>query len=286
MIVAVALIFGGLVLLELIALVGRRSWVHWKLGRRRPLADEAVTALANALVLGTAPARPQGRVRRRAFRLAALEVFPALAGNSRERLARLVDDLGLVDDVMRTLRRSPRAYARRTAAAELGEMRSPRSAPALVAGLADRDPIVRVACVRGLAWLSELSQIERMLRVLDRDAATAPSEASSAMLALAAAAPESLVELEDSGQSPFARRLAALALARAGDARAMPSLLGELATDNALLASVAVRAIERVGGTAAISSLEHVLTSVGRDAVLREQAERALERVQAAGGVR
>jgi HEAT repeat protein len=146
--------------------------------------------------------------------------------------------------------------------------------------LGDADPVVRVACVRGLAWVGDLKEIRRMIEVLDGDSLRAPSEAESAMLALARAAPESLVELEQSGSSRFARRLAALALATVGDKRAMPSVLGELAEENVLLSSVAVRAIEQVGGEEAIASLEHVLADGSRDTSLRKQAARALERVR------
>ncbi len=283
MINALALILAISLVVELVALAARRSWVHWKFGRRRQLADEALTTLADALVLGTPVEPPSGRVRRRAFRLAALELFPELAGDSRERLTRIVEDVGLVDDVTRTLRRSPRAYARRTAADELAEMRSAGSVPALTAGLDDDDPIVRVACVRGLAELSALDEIGRMMQVLDRDSAAAPSAATSAMLALAAAAPEGLAELEVSARSLPARRLAAVALGAAGDERALPSLLADLATDNAVLSSVAVHALERVGGADAISSLEYVIADAGNDPALREQAERALERARATG---
>jgi HEAT repeat protein len=77
--------------------------------------------------------------------------------------------------------------------------------------------------------------------------------------------------------------LAALALARAGDQRAMPSLLAELASDNALLASVAVGALERLGGHEAADSLREVAADPARDPALREQAERALDRVSGQG---
>ena len=275
-----AIILAGIVVAELVALVGRRNWVHWKLGHRQALVDDAIGALADAVVAHSEVERPEGRVNRRAFRLAALELFPVLAGSSRERLTRLLESTSLVDDVIGTLQRSPRAYARRRAADELAEIRSPRAAPVLAASLGDVDPVVRVACVRGLAWSRDLTEIQRMLQVLDGDSVRAPSEAESAMLALARAAPQSLVELEHSGSSRFARRLAALALATVGDMRAMPSVLGELAEENVLLSSVAVRAIERIGGEEAVASLEHVLADGTRDLSLRKQAARALERVR------
>jgi HEAT repeat protein len=275
-----AISLAAVIVAELVALAGRRSWVHWKLGRRQALVDDAISALADAVVAHGEIEPPQGRVNRRAFRLAALELFPVLAGSSRVRLTRLAESAGLVGDVIRTLERSPRAYARRTAADELAEIRSAQAAPALAASLGDVDPVVRVACVRGLAWLGDLTELRRMIEVLDGDSLRAPSEAESAMLALARAAPESLVELEQSGSSRFARRLAALALATVGDQRAMPSVLGELAEENVLLSSVAVRAIEQVGGKEAVASLEHVLADGARDASLRKQAARALERVR------
>jgi HEAT repeat protein len=280
MINALALILGTLVLVELIALVARRAWVHWKRGKRAAIADEALTELAEALVTGTTPAQPAGRVRRRAFRLAALELFPELAGDSHARLTGIVEELGLVDDVKRTLQRSPRAFARRTAADELAEIRSLTAARVLAAALDDRDAIVRVTAVRGLTSLHDLGRLAQMRDVLDRDSQRAPSAAASAMLDLARVAPEALANLEASGRSPFARRFAALALARVGDERALPSLLAELASTNALLSSVALRAITRVGGDAAVASLEEVVRETDRDPALREQAQRALERVR------
>ncbi|MFL5928443.1 MAG: HEAT repeat domain-containing protein [Gaiellaceae bacterium] len=283
MIVAVALILAFLVGAELIALCGRRAWVQWKGTHRAPLVDDAMTQLADAIVTGVDPAPPVGRVRRRAFRLAALRLFTALAGESRARLTRLVEELGLVEDVLRTLNRSRRAYARRTAADELAEIRSRRAIPLLTRALADRDPMVRVVAVRGLASLADLAQLERMLEVLEQDARGAPAVAASAMLALTQAAPEALVELERGGHAPYARRHAALALATAGDRRAVPSLLAELASENALLASVAVRAIERVGGEDAVSALQEVARDGMRDPALRDQAERALAHVEAKG---
>jgi hypothetical protein len=110
-----ALILGALIAAELIALVARRAWVHWKLGHRAPLVDDAITSLADALVIGVVIVRPQGRTARRAFRLAALELFPMLAGESRRELARIVDEIGLVDDVSGrwSVRRAPTRGERR-----------------------------------------------------------------------------------------------------------------------------------------------------------------------------
>ena len=170
--------------------------MHWKLGHRAPLVDDAITSLADALVIGVVIVRPQGRTARRAFRLAALELFPMLAGESRRELARIVDEIGLVDDVIRTLERSPRAYARRTATDELAEIASERAVPALEQALGDRDRIVRITAVRALAAVPRLDRIERMTDVLDQDSSAAPSSAISALLSLASAAPEALAGLE------------------------------------------------------------------------------------------
>jgi HEAT repeat protein len=247
--------------------------------------EEALSVLADALVSGETPRRPEGRVRRRAYRLALLQLAPELAGASRARLTRLAEELGLVDDAMRTLR-SLRAYARRSAADELSVLASRRAVPPLAVRLADQDEIVRVVCVRGLAAAGAFDELESMLRVLERDARAAPGEAAAAMLALARHDPGALARLQDPGRAEFARRLAALVLAHTGDARALPSLLAELSTDNALTASISVRAIERVGGRDARAALERVAVDGGRDPALREQADRALGRLQAAGGAR
>jgi HEAT repeat protein len=257
--------------------------VHFKGRRRAPLVDEALAVLAGALVSGTTPPRPKGRVRRRAHRLAMLELAAELTGDSRARLTGLAEELGLVDDTMRTLR-SLRAYARRTAADELAVIASRRAAGPLAVRLADEDAIVRVACVRGLAAMGELGEIEAMLRVLERDAAAAPTEAATAMLELAQHEPGHLVRLQAPGRAQFARRLAALTLGTTGDPRALPSLLAEVATDNALMASVALRAIARVDTDEGRASLAELVGDADRDPALREQAEHALRRLQAVGG--
>jgi hypothetical protein len=44
MIGVLAVVGGVVILVELLALVGRRAWVHWKFGRRRELVDGALTA--------------------------------------------------------------------------------------------------------------------------------------------------------------------------------------------------------------------------------------------------
>jgi HEAT repeat protein len=107
---------------------------------------------------------------------------------------------------------------------------------------------VRIAAVHALAAVPELRRADRMTEILDRDSSASPSSAISALLGLAARAPEVVAKLQGEASSPYVRRLAALALANVGDRRAAPALLTEVASENALLVSVAVRALERVGG--------------------------------------
>jgi HEAT repeat protein len=278
--VVLAIVFGVLVVLELAALVGRRAWVEWKLGYRYALVELALETLADALVNGTPVEPPRGRVRRRAFRLAALDLFAELTGESRARLAALVDDAGVLDDAVRTLRRSPFVYPRRRAADGLGEFRSPRFAPAFEAGLDDRDPIVRVACARGLLRIPALGSLDRILDVLDRDALAEPIETAAAFLALGEAAPEALVRLNRSARSPTVRWYAALVLARTGRAEALPALRDALATPNALMVSHAVHGIAAAGGAEAATLLEGVAADAERDAAIRELAGRELARLR------
>ena len=58
--VVLAVVFGTIVVLELVALAGRRAWVEWKLGRRQVLVDEACETLVDALVFGSAVDPPAG----------------------------------------------------------------------------------------------------------------------------------------------------------------------------------------------------------------------------------
>jgi HEAT repeat protein len=282
--VILTIVFGSLVVLELAALVARRAWLDWKLGPRQRLVHDAFEQLADALVFGTAIEAPAGRIRRRAFRLAALELFSPLSGESCARLARLVEDAGVVDDTVRALRRSPRAFARRRAADGLGELRSRRLAPALEAGLGDRDPIVRVACARSLLRIPELGRLDRILGVLDRDGLADPIETEWAFIALAEAAPDALVRLQDTANSARIRWYAALVLARAKREEALPTLREALATDNSLIVSHAVHGIAAVGGAKAGKVLVGVAADEARDAAVRELAGRELARLRTLGG--
>ena len=282
--VVLAIVFGTLVVVELAALAGRRAWVQWKLGPRRRLIDAAFETLADALVFGTPIEPPVGRAGRRAFRLAALELLHQLSGESHARLAALVEDAGVLDDTVRELRRSPRVFARRRAADGLGELRNPRLVPVFEAGLDDRDPIVRVACARGLLRIPELGRLDRILEVLDRDALAEPVETATAFIALAEADPEALVRLHRSARSPTTRWHAALGLARMRRAEALPALRDALATRNSLIVTHAVHGIGATGGAEAVGLLEGVAADADRDAAIRELAGRELARLHATGG--
>jgi hypothetical protein len=57
-----AIFLGGVIVVELVAIVARRNWVHWKVGERQVLVDEAITVLADAVVAQGEVESPQGRV--------------------------------------------------------------------------------------------------------------------------------------------------------------------------------------------------------------------------------
>jgi HEAT repeat protein len=283
--VVLTVVFATLVVLELAAIAGRRAWVEWKHGRRQRLVEAASETLVDALVLGTEVEPPVGRARTYAFRLAALELFSELAGDSRVRLTRLVEDAGVVDHALRTLRRSPRAFARRVAADQLGEFHSRRAVSAFEAGLDDRDAIVRVACARGLLRIPELRRLDRILDVLDRDGLAEPVETAAAFITLAGVNPEALARLHASARSPSVRWYAALVLARMGRADALPTLRDAIAAPNALMVSHAVHGIAAAGGPQAAALLEGLVADADRDAAVRELAGHELARLQAPGGV-
>jgi HEAT repeat protein len=276
----------ALVALELAGLAGRRAWLQWKLERRQPLVHEAFETLTAALVVGTPVEPPAGWARRHAFRLAALELNTALSGESCARLTRLVEDAGVLDQAIGELRRSPRVFARRTAADELGAHRSRRAAPAFEARLDDRDAIVRVACARGLLRIGALARLDRILEVLDGDALAEPVETTSAYIALAEVAPDELVRLHAAARSPNARSYAALVLARTHHEEALPALREALAADNALLVTQAIHGIAATGGARAAALLEELVEEPGRDAAIRELAGRELAHLHAVGAAR
>jgi HEAT repeat protein len=282
--VVLAVVFGTIVVLELVALAGRRAWVDWKLGRRQVLVEAALETLVDALVFDKAVDPPVGWAGRHAFRLAALELVRTLSGESRARLTRLVEEAGVVDQALGELRRSPRAFARRTAADELGEFRSRRAVAAFEAGLGDRDAIVRVACARGLLRIPELRRLDRILEVLDRDALAEQIETATAFIALAEVRPEALVQLYGSARSPSVRWYAALVLARMKRPEALPTLRDAIATPNALVVSHAVHEIAAAGGAEAAALLEGLAADTDHDAAIRELAGRELARMQAAEG--
>jgi HEAT repeat protein len=282
--VVLAVVFGTIVVLELVALAGRRAWVDWKLGRRQVLVDAACATLVDALVFGSTVDPPAGWARRHAFRLAALELVRTLSGESRARLTQLVEDAGVVDQALRELRRSPRAFARRTAADELGEYRSRRAVSGFEAGLDDRDAIVRVACARGLLRIPELRRLDRILDVLDRDALAEQIETATAFIALAEVRPEALVRLYGSARSPSVRWYAALVLARMKRAEALPTLHDAIAAPNGLMVSHAVHGIAAAGGAEAAALLDGLVADASRDPAIRELAGRELARMRAAEG--
>jgi hypothetical protein len=207
----------ALVIVLLVALwivVARRALAQWRLQHLRPLVDDAAGSLAEAVVNGPDPTPPVGRSRRRAYRLAALELLPELRGASRLALAEVVERLGLTADAERTLRRSPRRLARRRAAHELVEVGRPGSAAALESGTRDRDEVVQLICVRGLVRLGELPPSSELVRILGgRAAADVPGQCIDAMLELVATAPDALRQIQRMASSRGARELAGAALA-------------------------------------------------------------------------
>jgi HEAT repeat protein len=302
---AVGLIAGTALLIAFI--LAKRLVTRWRRRRDLPLRSGYELALAEYLADVTPdPPQPVGPNERRALRHVALASLIELRGRERERVTELLERTGIVEETTGELR-SRRRLQRRRAADALAEIRSPEAAPALRAGLDDRDRAVRLSCGRALAELGDAEALGELVAVAETEIDHSPGAVADLLLALAAQNPRLLAEaLPATASRPLRRLLIAIIgaerlveyapllrsalaerddelVARAagglglmGDAESVEELLGLLDDRDGALSvrAAAAEALGRIGDPAAVGALEAALGS--GDWTLEQNAAEAL----------
>jgi HEAT repeat protein len=222
--------------------------------------------------VGSAP-RPAGRVERVIFRDVALAALADLSGSEREDLVGLVAELGYLGEAMAALT-SRRRRARRQAAEILALVGTPSAAPALAAGLRDRDPLVRTSCARTLAQSGTDDVLPGVAAVAEGDIQRVPGAAAAVVLALGRHRPRALTPLLGAGASSPVRAVAVAVAGRLRLAELAPSLRVCLHDD--ALAAVAAEGLGMIGDIEAVDALGGLARARGRPLPARVAAARAL----------
>lgn len=218
------------------------------------------------------PASDEGR---HLFRDVAVEALVELRGRERERLSGLLDAKGIVDETSDEL--SARRRLTRLHAAEfLAEMHSRRAADALLIGLLDTDPDVRLACARALAELGDESFVEPLIAAADTEADDRAGAAAAVLLSVGTKEPDGLGAAIEESRATALRRLAAAVIAELRLAQFAPQLRVALASDDDELVARAARGLGTIGDVDSVDELLSLLEDDERAAFCRVVAANAL----------
>ncbi len=274
---AVALLAVTIVVLRVVSSVRR--------GRRRELRPRVELALATFLVGegGSAPA-PATRVEREVLQAVALDALMELRGAERARVATLLERLGYVDAAVSALGARRRADRRR-AAELLALAGSDAAVPALTAGLADRDPIVRGTCARALAEIGGEDVVPAILGVVERDAVGAPGEVAATVLALGTSRPAAVGGLLGPEVEPKLRAVAAAVAGELRLAEHAPALRMCLEAREDEVAARAARGLGLIGDADAVPRLVRLVAEEHRTPFVRAAAATALGAIGDAAAV-
>lgn len=244
-------------------------------GRREAgLRPPAERLLAEFLV-GSPPRPAMTRPDERAVLLhAALEALADLRGSERTRLVELLDQLGYARQAMSELAHRRRAVRRR-AAETLAAMASPAAVPALTAGLADRDILVRATCARVLAEIGGEEIVPLAAAAAGRDVLIAPGAAAAVVLALGQRRPAALTPLLDPAAPPELRAIALTLVGELRLAQYAPALQEALGDSDTIAASAA-RGLGMIGESRAARALARLALDEQRSASARADAVTAL----------
>jgi len=251
-----------------------RGRVVRRRGHEAGLGPAAEQLLAQFLV-----GRPQvppvaGPDERTALLRAALEALADLRGSERARLVELLEQLGYARQAVSELTARRRAV-RRQAAEMLAAMAGPHTVPALTAGLADRDVLVRMTCTRILAEVGGEEIVPLVVTAAGRDVLIAPGAAAAVVLALGRRWPAALAPLLGPGTPP---ELRAIAITVVGELRLVqhaPALLEGL-DDSDIIAAGAARGLGLIGDTGAARALGRLALDEHRSPSARAEAATAL----------
>lgn len=262
------------VLLLAVFVVAARALGARRRTRIRPLRDRWELALALYLAADEEPVPPATREERQVLREVALEALADLRGRERERLTVLLETTGIVDDAIAELR-SRRATTRRVGAETLAEARSPLGADALSDGVLDRNPIVSVACARGLAELGDEARLEPALALAEEAAAAAPGAAAELLLAIGSRVPRVLPGAYARTRSHELRRLIAAVVGELRLFEAVEVLRDAVGSGDDELVARGAHGLGAIGDVEALPRLLELLRS-SRPVFVRVQAATAL----------
>jgi HEAT repeat protein len=277
LLLSVAALLMAILLLLLGTIIVRRAVAD----RRRRREDSLRPAIEVAVVEYLAadqpspPSIPAGRAARHLLLLVALETAAELQGGERRRLVALLEHLGIVDEIGRTLA-SRRPRARRAAAETLRQIGSETSARRLSIGVHDEDLDTRVTCAAALAELADQDLLPSIIAVADADAVARPGAVAATLVTLGRTHPATIGETLAPGMSIELRRLGA---AVAGELRLFEhvELLREAMTssDDELVARAA-RGLGMIGDDGAVDALLALVEAEGRAWFVRLAATEAL----------
>jgi HEAT repeat protein len=259
---AVALVVvGALLAVNLMTAVAVRVTGTWR-GRRDEEAESRLRAAVTELSIGTRDSLPPPRSRHERVLLerTMLEAAAELSGDAHERLAEQFDALGLAAAARRDLR-SRRVMRRVQAAEALGEMRVRESTDALLAGLEDRDRLVRFACAGALTRIGAEGVLGPIIAALTsgRDGATT-GEVVETLLDYGRPAIAELLGLLAEVPEPERRRVIAIALGELRAVEAVPELVHCLHDGDEELAARAAHALGKIGDPRSAVDLAALVT--------------------------
>ena len=238
------------------------------------LRPPAERLLAEFLVGSPPVPPPAGPGERAALLQIALEALADLRGSERARLVALLEQLGYARQATSEVTAGRRAVRRR-AAETLAALAGPPEVPALIAGLGDRDVLVRTTCARVLAEVADEETIPLVAAAAGRDVLVAPGAAAAVVLALGLHRPAALVPLLGPGAPPELRAIAITVVGELRLAQHAPALQESLGDSDTIAASAA-RGLGLIGESGAARALAGLALDEQRSPSVRAAAVTAL----------
>jgi HEAT repeat protein len=254
--------------------IGLRIVARRREGQERRLRPRAELSIAEYLAGSGAMPDPTGQGERGVLLRVALDALADLRGSERARLVELLEQRGYVAEAMSGLRARRRALRLR-ATETLAAAATAAAVPALTAGLASRDALVRTACARTLAEVGGDDVTGAIVATAERDVDVAPGAAAAVVLALGINRPSALAPLLGRDVTPKAR---AVAIAVVGALRlsehAAP--LQACLADSDELAAAASRGLGLIGEVRSVGALMDLACDEHRAPFARAAAITAL----------
>lgn len=264
----------GLLVAVIVLLIGVRAAALRRIRREQEFRPAAEAALAGYLAgTGGAPSLDR-RGERDIFLALAQDALADLRGAERDRLVALLSRLGFTEEAIRGLR-ARRTAVRRQAAETLAVLATPLAAPAITAGLDDKDVLVRTTCAGSLAEIGSPDVLPSALAVAARDADAAPGRAACVVLAVARRRPDALAPLLRADAPPAIRRIAVTVAADLRLAELSGLLLACLDGPDELAAPAAY-GLGRIGEFGASGALARLAADRDRSVAARSAAIEAL----------